>query len=163
LGLTTVIETGVFLKHVIRPGVLQDQPGMSIATEFGVLPPGVNTDRGFGASWAVIVSQRWDWATVHWNVGTSLTRDQRGEAFLDVIVEGPSKWKIRPVLEIFSDSVYGQAQTYSSLVGAIWQVRDNLAFDVGVRYALVNNRPVNEFRAGVTFAFKVDGSEPPAD
>jgi hypothetical protein len=31
-----------------------------------------------------------------------------------------------------------------------------------VRYALVNNRPLNEFRAGVTFAFKIDGSEPDA-
>jgi hypothetical protein len=32
-------------------------------------------------------------------------------------------------------------------------VRDNLAFDIGVRHALTNGQPVNEIRAGVTFGF----------
>ena len=36
-GVTSLTETGVFLKHVLRPGVLQDQSGVSIATEFGAL------------------------------------------------------------------------------------------------------------------------------
>ena len=53
-----------------------------------------------------------------------------------------------------------QSQTFSALVGAIWQARDNLAFDVGLRYALVNGRPVNELRAGVTFGFPVSLSRP---
>jgi hypothetical protein len=41
------------------------------------------------------------------------------------------------------------------LVGLILQVRDNLSFDVGVRYALTNGHPVDEVRAGVTFGFPV--------
>jgi hypothetical protein len=82
--------------------------------------------------------------------GQSDPRDQQGEAFLDVILEGPAKWKLRPVLEVFDDNVWG-------LVGAIWQVRDNLSFDAGFRYALVNGRPMNEIRAGLTFGFDVGG------
>jgi len=59
-------------------------------------------------------------------------------------------------LEIYSDSVFDESQTFSALVGAIWQVQDNLAFDVGLRYALVNGRPVSELRAGVTFGFPLN-------
>ena len=102
------------------------------------------------------MSQRWDWGTAHLNVATNLTPDQHGELFFDAIIEGPSKWTIRPVFEIYSDSVIDQTQTFSALVGAILQVRDNVAFDVGLRYALVNGRPVNEVRAGVTFGFPVN-------
>jgi hypothetical protein len=47
-------------------------------------------------------------------------------------------------------------QTYSALVGAIWQVNDKLSFDVAVRYAVVDGRPVSEFRAGLTFGFPLN-------
>ena len=76
------------------------------------------------------------------------------------IVEGPIKWTIRPVVEVYFDNVFDQTQTFSGLVGAIWQVRDNLAFDVGLRYAVVNGRPVNELRAGLTFGFPVNLARP---
>jgi outer membrane receptor protein involved in Fe transport len=56
--------------------------------------------------------------------------------------------------------VVGQSQTYSALAGAIWQVNDKLSFDVGVRYALVNGRPVNELRAGMTFGFPLNLGRP---
>src|SRR5205807_4152039 len=42
------IENGFFLKGVLREGALQDQPGPSIATEFGVLLPGINDQHGAG-------------------------------------------------------------------------------------------------------------------
>ena len=41
-------------------------------------------------------------------------------------------------------------------ISAIWQVNDKLAFDVAARHAVVNERPVNELRAGVTFAFPLN-------
>ena len=127
-GPSTLTATGAFLKYVIQPGVLQDQSGISIATEFGPLLPGINTDPGVGFSWVGIVSQRWDWGTAHFNLETNLTRDQHGEAFLDVILEGPSKWKVRPVFEIFYDKIWTQSETRSVLLGAIWQVKDELSF-----------------------------------
>lgn len=149
------VANAAFLKYVVQPGVLQDKSGPSIATEFGPLLPEIGGS-GLGFSWTGIVSQRWDWGTVHLNMETNLTPDQHGELFLDAIIEGPIKWTVRPVLEIYSDSVFDESQTFSALVGAIWQVQDNLAFDVGLRYALVNGRPVNELRAGVTFGFPLN-------
>jgi len=38
------------------------------------------------------------------------------------------------------------------LAGAIWKVNDDLAFDFGLREAWVNQKPVTEIRAGLTFA-----------
>lgn len=55
---TSQVENGFFLKTVLREGVLQDQPGPSIATEFGVLLPGINDQHGAGGSLTGILSQR---------------------------------------------------------------------------------------------------------
>ena len=157
-GPTSLSASGAFLKHVLRPGALQDQSGPSIATEFGVLlPDTTGDDRKFGASVAAIVSQRWDWGTIHWNVAGALTRQQHADVFVGAIIEGPSKWVVRPVAEISYEEECGQAHTVAALIGAIWQVRDNLSFDVGLRHALTNGSRVDEIRAGVTFGFPLHG------
>jgi hypothetical protein len=151
----SLADVGVFLKHVIREGSLQDAKGPSIAVEFGPLLPGVHADQGFGATLDTIVSQKWDWGTIHGNFATTLTRDHHADLFVGAIIEGPSKWKVRPVAEFFYEEEIGQTTTVSGLVGAIWQVDDKLSFDVAYRHALVNSRPVDEFRAGLTFGFTV--------
>jgi hypothetical protein len=66
--------------------------------------------------------------------------------FLDVILEGPATWKVRSVVELFYDKAWLETETRSALVGAIWQVRDDLSFDAAYRYTLENGRPVNEMR-----------------
>ena len=43
-----------FLKYMVKPGVLQDQTGLSIAIEFGPLLPELNGDRGTGFRWAAM-------------------------------------------------------------------------------------------------------------
>jgi hypothetical protein len=145
------VSNAALLKYVVQPGVLQDKPGPSIAAEFGALLPQIGGS-GVGASWSGIVSQRWDWGTVHYNVTTNLT-PQHGELFLSTILEGPNKWKVRPVAEFYFEGVTNQPSTFSALVGAIWQVNDKLSFDVAVRQAWVDGRPVSELRAGLTFGF----------
>jgi len=152
-GSTNLTAAGAFLKHVLVPGSLQDKAGPSVATEFGVLLPDSTGDSGMGASLAGIVSQRWDWGTIHLNAETALTRDHHGDVFVGAILEGPSRWTVRPVAEIFYENEFGKMETVSGLVGLIYRVRDNLSFDVGVRHALTNGHPVNEIRAGVTFGF----------
>lgn len=152
-GPTSLTDAGAFLKYVLRPGVLQDQAGPSIATEFGVLLPDSIGDTGFGARISGIVSQRWDWGAVHLNVSGELTRDQHADVFTGIIIEGPFKWTVRPVAEFFYEEEFGQAHTISALVGAIWQVRDNLSFDIGFRHAIVNGANVDEVRAGLTIGF----------
>lgn len=154
-GPTSLSATGAFLKGVLRPGSLQDQSGISIATEFGALLPEVNGDPRWGASLAGIVSQRWDWGAVHLNVATALTREHHGDLFVGTIVEGPAKWTVRPVAEVFYEREFGKAETVSGLVGLIWQVRDDLSFDLGLRHAVTNGHALNEVRAGLSFAFPV--------
>jgi hypothetical protein len=147
-------DTAFSLKHIVVPGSLQDQTGPSIATELGVLLPEVNGDSSrFGASFTTIVSQRWDWGTVHFNAAALLTRQQTGEAFTSIIIEGPAKWTVRPVAEVFYEQEINQSTTISGLIGLIWQVRDNLSFDVAYRHALTDGHPVDEIRLGTTFGF----------
>ena len=153
VGPTSLTAAGAFLKHVIVPGSLQDKTGPSVATEFGILAPDSTGNSGVGASLAGIVSQRWDWGTIHLNAQTALTRDHHGDLFLDAIIEGPSTWTVRPVAEFFFEKELGKEETFSGLVGLIYRVRDDLSFDVAVRHALTGGHPVNEIRAGVTFGF----------
>ena len=75
------------LTHCAR--TLQEKPGPSIASEFGVLLPGINDQHGTGAVLNGIVSQRWDWGTTHLNAQIELTRQQHADYFLDTILEGP--------------------------------------------------------------------------
>jgi hypothetical protein len=159
-GPTTLSASGAFLKHIIRPGSLQDQLGPSIATEFGFLLPDSNGDSRFGASIDTIISQRWDWGTTHLNIAAELTRDQRADVFTDLIIEGPSKWVVRPVAEFFYEEEFGQAHTLSALIGAIWQVNDKLSFDVGFRHATTNGSNVNEIRSGLTVGFMTPFGRP---
>jgi len=152
-GPTSLTTAGAFLKHVLQPGSLQDKSGPSVATEFGVLLPDSTGNSGVGARLAGIVSQRWDWGTIHLNAETALTRERHGDVFLSSIIEGPSTWTVRPVAEVFYENEFGKSETISGLIGLIWRVRDNLSFDLGLRHALTNGHPVNEIRAGLTFGF----------
>ena len=115
--------------------------------------------QGVGASLAGIVSQRWNWGTIHLNAETALTRAHHGDVFVSAILEGPSTWTVRPVAEVFCENEFGKTETVSGLVGLIYRVRDNLSFDVAVRHALTNGHPVNEFRAGLTFGFPLSPIE----
>ena len=153
MGGTSLVGSGAFLKGVLREGTLQGKTGPSIATEFGVLLPGIRADRGTGASLAGIISQQWDSVTMHLNAAASLTRQQHADLFMGVIIEGPQDWPVRPVAEIFYERDFGEARTRSALIGAIWQVKDDVAVDFGVRGARVNDRTAGEIRAGLTFAF----------
>ncbi len=151
----SLTASDALLKGVLREGALQDKPGPSIATEFGILLPGINDEHGTGAVLNGIVSQRWELGTVHLNAQIELTREQHADYFLDTIIEGPHDWVVRPVSEIFYERDVGLFRTRSALIGAIWQVQDNIAVDLGLRGAHVNDHTVGEIRAGVTFAFGV--------
>ena len=162
-GPTSLTSAGAFLKHVLLPGSLQDKSGPSVASEFGLLLPDSTGNSGVGASLAGIVSQRWDWGTIHLNAETALTREHHADVFFGGIIEGPSQWMVRPVAEVFYESEFGKSETISGLIGLIWRVRDNLSFDVGLRHALTSSgHPVNEVRAGLTFGFplRMSGGRP---
>jgi hypothetical protein len=52
-GPSSFAANDVLLKYIIKPGVLQDKAGLSIATEFGPLLPEINGDPGVGSVGAV--------------------------------------------------------------------------------------------------------------
>lgn len=152
---TTLVGNIASLKTVLREGSLQEKPGPSIATEFDVLLPGIRDEPGAGVGLIGIVSHQWDWVTLHFNAGAALTRDQHADYVLDTIIEGPHTWPVRPVSEFFYERNVGQFETRSALIGAIWQVKDNIAVDFAVRGACINDHTAGEIRAGITFAFGV--------
>ena len=151
-GPTNLIAAGAFLKHVVLPGSLQGKSGPSIATEFGVLLPDSTGDSGVGASWAGIISQRWDWGTINFNVETVLTRDHHADVFLGSIIEGPANGRCGRSRRSFTRGNSVMEETFPGWSDLIWQVSDKLSFDVAFRHALTNHHPVNEVRAGLTFA-----------
>ena len=154
---SALVDNGAFIKQVLRRGVLQDEPGVSIATEYGLLLPEVNGTHGTGFSLAGIVSQRWRAATVHLNAVLARTREREPDLFLGTIFEGPFSWAVRPVAEVFAEQRRDGPRTNSLLVGAIWRVRDGLSFDAGVRSAQVGSEAVHEVRLGLTWAFSYKG------
>src|SRR2546428_184862 len=64
---SAIADNGVFIKQVLRQGALQDAPGPSIATEYGLVLPSVHGEKGTGFSVAGIVSQRTETISVHLN------------------------------------------------------------------------------------------------
>jgi hypothetical protein len=150
---STLVDNGVFIKQVLRRGVLQEEAGPSVATEYGVLLPSINAEHGTGFSAAGIVSQRWQSASVHLNAALALTREHEPDLFLGAIVEGPISWRVRPVAEVFTEQARGGARINSRLLGAIWKVRDGLSLDFGLRSAREGSEPIHELRMGLTWAF----------
>jgi len=148
---TSIVDTGVFVKTVLREGALQDASGPSVAAEYGVLLPEVNGQSGTGASVAGIVSQRWDAATLHLNAALAYNRDHEPDGFLGAIVEGPYAWTVRPVAEIFGEQASRSPRTSSALVGAIWRARDDLTLDFGLRFAHAGDELIREVRLGLTW------------
>jgi hypothetical protein len=155
LPATTLVGNTASLKTVLREGSLQEKPGPSIGSEFDVLLPGIRDEPGAGVGLIGIVSQQWEWVILHFNAGAALTRDRHADYVVDTIVEGPRHWTVRPVSEFFYETDIGAFHTRSGLVGAIWQVKDNIAVDFAVRGARTNENTAVEIRAGVTFAFGV--------
>jgi hypothetical protein len=164
-----LLDTELSAKIVLREGCLQRQPGVSVATELGLLLPNVNGDDSVGASAAGIVSQCFRNLTVHYNGQASLNLEHAIELFGSVILEGPSRWVVRPVAEFYGDTQVGgalwgapsaagavgtlldAATTYSGLLGGIWRATELLDLDAAVRVASVDALWNLEVRLGLTW------------
>ena len=150
---TAVVDNGIFIKQVLRRGVLQDEPGLSVATEYGFLLPSLHGEGGTGFSIAGIVSQRWAAATLHLNAAAAVNRQHEPDVFLGAILEGPYSWRVRPVAELFTEQARTGARTNSHLVGSIWRVQEGLSFDIGLRSGHAGSEAIREIRAGLTWTF----------
>ncbi len=156
LGPSRFTETGAFAKVVWKSGCLQDEGGPSFATETGPLLPTIHGTKGFGAYTGGILSTcLGDALIAHWNAEVQILPQSHAlDLFGGVILEPPpSRWVVRPVAELFVEHDFRGVQTYSGLVGAIWQVSGKLAVDVAVRRASISGQnDVSELRAGFSLA-----------
>lgn len=150
-----LVDTALSLKGVVRQGELQESSGPSVATEIGMLLPTLNDEAGVGAQAAVIVSRRFSQATIHLNGGVAFSRSHELELVGSVIVEGPPRWVVRPVLELFSEGQVAGPFALTGLVGVIWRSSESLAFDAGLRAGRAAGQTLFEGRLGLTFAVDV--------
>lgn len=149
-------ETQLSMKHVFVKGSLQDATGPSVASECAVLLPEVHGSSGTGGECAGIVSNKWDALALHLNVGIGRTREHDWARTASLIVEGPEKWVVRPVAEVLAERDSNRDRLNSALVGAIWQHRDDLAFDVAFRRAHTSDGNFNELRIGLTWCLALE-------
>ncbi len=96
---SALVDNALSLKTVLQEGSLQHKTGLSIASEGSVLLPGINEEPGAGAGLTGIIGQRWDWGSVHINLGASRSREGNGELFFGTILEGPADWPVGPAIE----------------------------------------------------------------
>lgn len=83
-----------------------------------------------------------------------LTREHTLGSFAGTILEGPARWLARPVAEVVVEHEPGK-DALAGLVGGIWQFREHLALDAGLRVGTSQGAPQREVRAGLTWAFGV--------
>ncbi len=150
-----VEDAALSLKGVLCEGALQEKTGLSIASELGALLPTIDGESGAGVQETIVVSERWPDLTVHVNGAAAWTRAHRLGLFAGAIFEVHDSWAVRPVAEIFVEGERDVPTAASALVGAIWRVRDALSVDAGFRLARAGGVNTTEFRAGLTWAFRV--------
>jgi hypothetical protein len=146
-------DAALSLKVMLREGSLQDKSGLSVATELGSLLPATGPDTGFGASAALIVSQRDRIGAAHLNGGVFLGRAHHPGTFAGVILEGPFEWTVRPVVEGFFEREFEVETIGTGLVGFIWRARENLSIDGALRAGRASDTALVEVRAGLTWGF----------
>ncbi len=144
-------ELGVFGKHVIVEGILQDAPGMSVATEVGPLLPGIHGDSGFGGHAAVLVSRGGAAGILHGNGAFQWTRQGHPAALASIIAEANQALPLRPVAEVGAMAVKGTGLSYSGLFGAILTANPELAFDLAIKGTIAPSERIWELRLGVTW------------
>jgi hypothetical protein len=150
-----LLNTDFKVKHVFREGSVQGGSGPSVAVEAGPLLPEIGGANRWGATLDLLVSYEWEGGAVHFNAWPSYNRADSIELIADVIVEGPRRWAVRPVSEVFYDRDLAGPESESVLVGAIWEVKDFLALDAGLRGAHVGQDHAAEARLGFTWTFPV--------
>jgi hypothetical protein len=146
-----LVDTGAFIKGVVRRGSLQGETAPSVGVEVGALLPTVNGDPGMGFAGLLILSHRLPALTAHLNGVATFTRTQDWAFATGLILEGPSSWVVRPVGETVVEQVVGGERLLSGLIGAIWRADEDLVLDLAGRSVRAGDTNVWEIRAGLTW------------
>lgn len=152
-------DPAVFLKSVLKPGVLQGERGLSFAIEAGTLLPAHNGDE-FGIEAIGIISGKLSNVNWHLNFGGGMNRaDHDSFTLWGVIAEFPLSSfgadNLRLVGEFNGESVQGESAENSALLGLIWEPasRPNLSLDFGVRNGTSSASDDWAATLGMSFSF----------
>lgn len=154
-----VIDPALFLKSVVKEGVLQEKTGPGIAVEAGPLLP--STEKGqrhFGFEATGIVSDKLGPFMFHLNGGLGVERSTGDLVGIwGLIGELPLTSGVRVVAEVNGEKPRREDQQNSILLGTIWQPWSSkpIWFDAGVRRRLSSGVPDWQFTLGMTFGFSL--------
>ncbi len=151
-------DPGLFLKAVVKEGILQEREGIGFAVEAGpLLPSTVQGERKFGFEGIGILSGRLPALTYHLNFGGGVDRAETNPfAVWGVILELPVLPKLRLVGEVNGESVTGKQANNSALFGFIWQpLLPNVFIDAGIRRGISSAASDWRFTTGLTFSFSL--------
>ncbi|MCI0528723.1 MAG: hypothetical protein L0Y56_14895 [Nitrospira sp.] len=155
---TQLVDPGLFLKAVLKEGILQEKKGVSFAVEAGLLLPStVQGERKFGFEGLGILSEKLSPFTFHINFGGGVDRAETDPLVVwGVIAELPLAPKFRLVGEINGESIQGKSADNSGLLGFIWESPwSNVSFDAGIRRGISSEAPDWVFTTGLTFALSL--------
>jgi|GEM_PF-5953823 len=134
----------------------QDTGRRNVALRWSVLPPTIGNGAP-GAELSASISRRLGHVTIQLNAAAGLSGERRLVSFGGVILEGPARWVVRPVSEIYAESDLFGATELSALLGMACRIRDNLSANAGFRLSQLNQPDfsgnVAEVRAGLTWLF----------
>jgi hypothetical protein len=150
------VDPALFLKAVLKEGILQQQYGVSFAIEAGpLLPAPVAGEKRVGFEGIGIVSGRLSLLTYHANLGAGVNRtDTNPFAVWGMIVEAPVLPNFRLVGEINGEGTEGKRPDNSGLVGFIWQpTASTVLVDIGIRKGISREASDWQFTTGLTFSF----------
>lgn len=153
-----LISPGLFLKGVLKEGILQQQEGVSVAVEAGLLLPSTAPEQnGFGFEGIGILSGELPRFTYHINIGGGVDRHETNPFVLwGVIVELPLLPSLRLVGEVSGESTRKKIPDDSVLLGLIWQLPSSpLLLDGGIRKSLSKGAPDWLFTTGLTWSFSL--------
>ncbi len=156
-----VVDPGLFVKAVLKEGVLQGKDGISVAIEAGpLLPSTVPGERRFGFEGIGILSGRLPPFTYHVNLGGGVQRaGSEPVAIWGVIGEWPVGPTVRVVGEVSGEQARGERSQHAALLGVLWRPASaNLVLDAGIRRGL-RGGPDWEVTTGVTFSFPLVSRE----
>jgi hypothetical protein len=139
----------VSMKRILRGGMMQEKKGPSVAGEIGVLLP-TSDEKGAGFVGALALTDHLRLIRVHLNAEISRTRTHETGRFGSAIFEIFDHRALHPVVELSLEREGEEPTTKGLLVGALWEVRERLVMDFGVRTSYADQHNA-EVRAGMTF------------
>lgn len=153
-----LIDPGLFLKAVLKEGVLQEKEGMGFAVEAGpLLPSTVKGEQRLGFEGIGILSGRLASFTYHLNAGGGVNRERANPFVIwGMIVELPVFQNFRLVGEINGESAKGRLPDNSGLIGFIWQPPPSkVMIDAAIRRGFSSSAPDWQFTVGLTFSLPI--------